>query len=148
MATEDDVRKVSGQFYAGLNRMANGDASAMADVWSHSAATTAMHPVGDRQVGWDAVKASFDQFAQLATDGKIELSEQLVRVCGDAAYEAGIERGRMKLGGVPVTIEHRVTNIYQREAGAWKMVHHHTDSSPALQEVIRQLGERSGKGKQ
>ncbi|MHC4074303.1 MAG: hypothetical protein ACYTGS_20140 [Planctomycetota bacterium] len=47
MSTEDDVRKASKQFYAGLNRMANGDAAPLADSWSHSAAVTTMHLIFD-----------------------------------------------------------------------------------------------------
>ena len=59
MSTEDDVRKASTQFYASLNRMVGGDSAAMADIWSHNAAATALHPIGGRDLGWDAVKASF-----------------------------------------------------------------------------------------
>ena len=40
MATQDEVRKASEQFYAALNRMLNGDAGPLADIWSHSAAVT------------------------------------------------------------------------------------------------------------
>jgi hypothetical protein len=29
-----------------------------------------------------------------------------------------------------------VTNIYRREGGGWKMVHHHTDVSPAMVEAL------------
>ena len=132
MSTEDEVRNASKQFYAGLNRMLNGDGGPLADIWSHSASVTAMHPIGGREVGWDAVRASFEKVAQLASDGKIELKDQLIRVAGDGAYEAGTEHGQLKLAGQQVTIEHRVTNIYQREAGAWKIVHHHTDTSRAM----------------
>jgi ketosteroid isomerase-like protein len=139
MSTEDEIRKASKQFYAALNRMANGDANLLADIWSHSAAVTAMHPIGGRQVGWDAVRASFEQVAQLASDGKVELKDQLIHVAGDMSYEVGVERGQLKLAGHQVTIEHRVTNIYQREAGVWKMIHHHTDTSPAMLDVLSRL---------
>lgn len=144
MSTEDEVRKASKQFYAGLNRMANGDASSMADIWSHSATVTAMHPIGGRQVGWDAIRGSFEQFAQLASDGKVELKNQLIHVAGDMACEVGVENGQMKLAGQQVTIEHRVTNIYQRQAEAWKMIHHHTDISPAVLDVLSRLRPPSG----
>jgi len=144
MSTDDEVRNASKQFYAGLNRMANGDAAPLADIWSHSADVTAMHPIGGRQVGWDAVRASFEQFAQLASDGEIELKDQLIRVTGDVAYEVGVEQGQLKLAGQKVTIGHRVTNIYQREVGAWKMTHHHTDSSPAVLDVLSRLQPASG----
>ncbi len=147
MSTEDEVRTASTHFYAGLNRMANGDASPLADIWSHSATVTAMHPIGGRQVGWDAVRASFEQVAQLASDGKVELKDQLIHVAGDLAYEVGVEHGQVTLAGQKVTIEHRVTNIYQREAGAWKMTHHHTDTSPAMLDVLSRLQSASGQAK-
>ena len=139
MSTEDEVRNASKQFYTGLNRMANGDSGPLADIWSHSAAVTAMHPIGGREVGWDAVRASFEKVAELASEGKIELKDQIIRVAGDVACEAGIEHGHLKLAGQQVTIEHRVTNIYQREAGAWKIVHHHTDISQAMLDVLSRL---------
>lgn len=144
MSAEDDVRNASKQFYAGLNRMANGDDSPLADIWSHSTAVTAMHPIGGREDGWDAVRTSFEKVAQLSSGGKIELKDQLIRVIGDLAYEAGIERGQIDLAGQHVTIEHRVTNIYQREAGAWKIVHHHTDTSSAMLDVLSRLQSPSG----
>jgi ketosteroid isomerase-like protein len=144
MATEDEVRAASRQFYAGLNRMVNGDACPLADAWSHSATVTAMHPIGGRSVGWDAVGASFEQVARLSSDGKIELKDQLVHVAGDLAYEVGVEHGQITLAGHKVAIDHRVTNIYQRQAGAWKMTHHHTDISAAMLEALRRLQTRSG----
>jgi ketosteroid isomerase-like protein len=135
----DNVRAASKQFYAGLNRMLNGDAAPLADIWSHSTAVTAMHPIGGRQVGWDAVRGSFEQVAQLASGGKVELRDQIVHVAGDMAYEVGVEHGHLRLAGQKVAIEHRVTNIYEREDGAWKLTHHHTDVSPAMMDVLRRL---------
>jgi hypothetical protein len=66
MSTEDEVRKASEQFYAALNRMANGDARSLADIWSQGAGVTTMHPIGGREVGWDKVRASFAQVAEMA----------------------------------------------------------------------------------
>ena len=145
MSTEDDVRKASKQFYAALNRMANGDAGTMAEIWARDAAVTAMHPIGGCHVGWDAIKGSFDQFAQLASGGTIELKEQRIRVADDMACEVGTEHGQLKLAGQQVTFEHRVTNVYQRTAGAWKMIHHHTDLSPALLDVLKRVQPQPGR---
>ena len=80
MSAEEEVRHASTQFYAALNRMANGDAGPMASAWSHGPNVTAQHPIDGREVGWDAVEASFEQFAQVATDGKIDLKDQLIHV--------------------------------------------------------------------
>ena len=139
MSTEDEVRKASEQFYAALNRMVNGDARPLADIWSQGADVTTMHPIGGREVGWGKVRASFAQVAEIASEGRIRLDDQLIRVTGDLAYELGFERGQAKFAGQQVSLDHRVTNIYRREAGSWKMVHHHTDVSPAMLDVLNRL---------
>lgn len=139
MSMADEVRKASKQFYAALNSMINGDAAPMTDIWSHSAAVTSMHPIGGRQVGWDKVRESFEQVAQLASEGEAKLGDQIIEVAVDAAYELGVEQGQFKLAGQKITIENRVTNIYRREAGGWKVVHHHVDVSPAMLEVLNRL---------
>jgi len=139
MSTEDEVRKASAAFYAALNRMANGDARSLADTWSQSADVTTMHPIGGREVGWDKVRDSFQQVAQIASAGNIRLDDQLIRVTGDLACELGIERGRARFAGDWVDLDHRVTNLYRREAGGWKVVHHHTDVSPGMLKVLERL---------
>ena len=45
----------------------------------------------------------------------------------------------MTLAGQTLAIEHRVTNVYRREDGTWKMVHHHTDLSPAMMDLLAGL---------
>jgi ketosteroid isomerase-like protein len=139
MSSQEEVRNASRKFYEALNRMANGDAGSLSEVWSHGTAVTTMHPIAGRQVGWNEVRESFEKVAGLASEGRVELKDQLIRVVGDLAYEVGVEQGRFKLAGDQVTVEHRVTNIYEREGGAWKLVHHHTDLSPAMMEVLGRL---------
>ena len=139
MASEDEVRKASKQFYAALNDMANGDARPMSDIWSHESVVTAMHPIGGRQVGWDEVRESFQQVAQIASEGQIVLDDQMLQVTDDMAYESGSERGQAKFAGQQVDLDHRVTNIYRREAGIWKIVHHHTDVSLAMLDVLKSI---------
>lgn len=139
MSTEDQVREASKQFYAALNRMLLGETGSMADVWSHSEAVTAMHPIGGRQVGWDDVQGSFDQVAALASGGEIALREQRVQVAGDLAYELGTEWGQAQLAGEEITIDARVTNIYRLEGAGWKMVHHHSDISPGMVDLLNRL---------
>jgi ketosteroid isomerase-like protein len=98
-----------------------------------------MHPIGGRQVGWQQVGDSFDQVAQIASKGHVKLDDQFIQVNGDLAYELGVERGEATLAGQHVPFNHRVTNIYRREGGTWKIVHHHTDLSPAMLELLARL---------
>jgi ketosteroid isomerase-like protein len=139
MSAESEVRGASERFYSALNRMANGESGTMNAVWSHCDGATALHPIGGRHVGWAEIAGSFDNVAQIASGGEIQLKDQLIRVAGDMAYELGIEAGTITLGGLKATVEHRVTNIYRREGGNWKLVHHHTDTSPAMLDVLARL---------
>jgi ketosteroid isomerase-like protein len=139
MSTEDEVRKASKQFYGALNQMVSGNASALSDIWSHGQAVTTLHPISGRQVGWDEVRGSWEQVAQLASDGKVELKDQLIHVVGDAAYEVGIEDGEFKIAGQAINAHVRVTNIYQKEGGTWKIIHHHTDIEPSFVELLNKL---------
>jgi SnoaL-like domain len=77
--------------------------------------------------------------AGIASAGDIRLAQQHIVAAGDMAYEVGVETGTITLVGLAATIEHRVTNIYRREAGGWKVVHHHTDVSPAMLDVLARL---------
>lgn len=121
-----------------MNRMLAGDAASLGDIWSHSATVTTMHPIGGRQVGWRQVKDSFDQVAKSSTGGHVALTEQFVRIAdNDTAYELGVEQARFSIAGQPLTVHSRVTNIYRREASAWKIVHHHGDKSPGISDALR-----------
>jgi ketosteroid isomerase-like protein len=55
----------------------------------------------------------------------------------DAAYTLGTEQIQGNVGGQTVTAGARATNVYRREGGEWKMVHHHGDVLP--QEVLQGL---------
>jgi ketosteroid isomerase-like protein len=139
LSTQDEIRSASDRFYAALNGLAAGDANQFSDVWSHGEGVTTMHPIGGEQVGWSDVRQSFEQVAGLASGGHVELADRRIYAGEDLAYELGYERGQMTIAGESVSIDHRVTNIYRREGGQWKMVHHHADISPAMVEILRRL---------
>ncbi len=139
MAAEDDIRATSIRFYSALNRMLNGETASMIEIWAHDPTVTTMHPIGDRQVGWDKVRQSWEQFAGIATGGEVRLRDQLITVAGEVAWERGVERGQVDLAGERLTVEQRVTNIYHRRPDGWKIVHHHSDPSPEMQSVLNRL---------
>jgi ketosteroid isomerase-like protein len=137
MAAEDEVRQASEQFYAALNRTLDGDSSPMEQIWSHGSDVSAMHPFGSRSLGWEEVRAGWEQAAQAFSDGQVALDEMVVvPISGDAAYTLGTEHGQAKVGDASIGIDWRVTNIYRREADGWKIVHHHTDFSSEVAEAL------------
>ncbi len=145
MTAEDEVQQASDQFYTALNHFLNGgDRWLLAATWSHSPAVTTLHPVGGRQVGWPEVWRVWEQLYQLFSGGQISARDVVVRVLGDVAYTVGIERGEGTLGDQAVRFDYRVTHLYQREAGAWKLIHRHADAAPVLQDVFGRLQSASG----
>ncbi len=109
-----------------------------------------MNPYGGREVGWEQVRAAWERAAQdySGSQTTITLRDPLIRVVGDLAYEVGSEVGAVTFAGQTVSFEQRVTNVYRREAGGWKMVHHHIDINPAEQERYRQQQSLKGQAGQ
>lgn len=134
MAQEDEIRQASDRFYAALNQLLKGNPAPMNDVWSHGADVSTMHPVGGREVGWDQVRQVWEQTSQALAN--VDLSEvtvpdlAVVSLGNDAAYTMGTEQISGNIGGQAISGGARATNIYRREGGEWKMVHHHGDMLP------------------
>jgi ketosteroid isomerase-like protein len=141
MSAEDEVRQASEQYYAALTALLTGDAGPLMQIWSHRPDVTAMNPYGGREVGWEQLRPVFERVAHLCVGSQatVWLQDPLIRVGGELAYEIGIESGKGVIMGKQTTIRQRVTNIYRREAGGWKMVHRHTDLNPAEQQESKQL---------
>ena len=139
MSSEQEVQSASKQFYSALNQLMKGNVGPMAEVWSHSADVSAMHPAGPRADGWDNVKGSWAMLAGVAQGGEVSLNDQRIMVSGELACEVGVEKGKANLAGHPLVFDHRVTNVYRREGGKWKLAHHHADRSEAMEEVAAKL---------
>jgi len=144
MSTENEVRQACDQYYTALNHLLNGDAELMMEVWSHSSDVTVMHPVAGLPVGWEQVRASWEQFAQLCSGGQVTLRDPLFWVGTDLAYVVGTNAAQATVAGETISFELRVTHISRREAGAWKSTHQHADIVPAMQAILNRLQAASG----
>jgi ketosteroid isomerase-like protein len=141
MSAMTEVLAASARFYDALNRMANGDAAPMADAWIQSGEVSAQHPIGGRDEGYDTVIASFAKVAAIAGGGDIRLLDQKIDAGSDMAVETGVETGTLVIAGHEATVQHRVTNVYRRVNGDWKLAHHHTDLSGAMLDILKRLSE-------
>ncbi len=132
---EKEVRAASDQFYVALNAMFTGDTALMNAVWSHQDDVTQMGPFGGRLSGWKAVSSEFDKAAALNLGGRVDCEELVVHATKDMGYSICVETGfNQDPQGKRVAVSHRATNIFRRESGGWKLVHHHTDISLQLQQ--------------
>ena len=141
MTVDAEVRQASDQFYAALNQMlSRGDAGPVKAVWSQGQQGSTMHPIGGRQVGREQILAALEQAGPAFSEGRASADDLVVvALTDDVAYTIGTERFEGKVGGESIRGEWRATNIYRREDGGWKIVHHHTDASLELQELLRRL---------
>jgi ketosteroid isomerase-like protein len=89
--------------------------------------------------------ATWDQAAPAFSEGKASAEDVVViPLCDDVAYTVGTERFEGRVGGETISGEWRATNIYRREDGGWKIVHHHTDASPELMALLARLQAQAG----
>ncbi|MDQ6920085.1 MAG: nuclear transport factor 2 family protein [Candidatus Dormibacteraeota bacterium] len=109
----------------------NGDAAPRLAMWSTQDPLTVF---GARQsnVGSEEVRQVFRWLATRfsdCTDYRFELVA--AGASGDLAYTLGYEHSTFSMDGGPVQpTTLRVTHVYRRENGEWKIVHRHADPPP------------------
>ena len=134
---EQEIRNANDQFYTALNSMFTGDLEPLNSIWAHDSAITNMGPFGSCLVGWDAVSAQFKREAAMKLGGKVVCQNLHIYAGSNMGYTVCVEVGEnMTAEGKPVRVSHRATNIFKLKEGKWKMIHHHTDLSPQLEEAV------------
>ena len=78
--------------------------------------------------GWDDVSRTFDWLGSIFSDcTSYDFEIMAADASGDFAYTVGYEHTTASMNGVPQAYTLRVTHIYRREDGEWKVVHRHAD---------------------
>ena len=91
-------------------------------------------PRGDCVQGADQVNAANAKGAQLFRPGGTNSFEIMhMAADSDLAYWVGIQRSVVKMQGQEsdMPMELRVTEIFRRESGEWKLMHRHADKLTA-----------------
>jgi ketosteroid isomerase-like protein len=114
---------------AGLE-ITNGNPEVYKELYSRAADVTLANPFGPPARGWSEVSATLDRAAMNYRDGEVFGFENVSTVITpDLAYTLEVESYRARVGGAtditPVAI--RVTTVFRREDGAWKVLHRHAD---------------------
>ncbi|HEX3725585.1 MAG TPA: nuclear transport factor 2 family protein [Pirellulales bacterium] len=136
------VEQATTAFYTSLNALFAGDNGPMQQVWSHADDVTYMGPAGGYHIGWNDVNENWESQAALKLGGKVEPADVHVTIGNELAFVQCYEHGN-NLGAEgevePVSI--RATSIFRKENGQWKMIGHHTDLLPYLEEPIVTTGQ-------
>jgi len=110
----------------------DGDVAPRLAMWSRSDPVTLFGAFGPNNSGWDEVSRTFLWVAsRFSNCTAYNLDLVAAGVSGDLAYTVGYERSAASSEGGPVTPNTlRVTHVYRRENGEWKIVHRHGDYPP------------------
>ncbi len=76
----------------------------------------------------------------MSEGGEVTRTDQVIRVNGDLAYELCTESASMTIASDQLSLEGRATNVYRKENGEWKVVHHHADFHAEFAEMVANIG--------
>lgn len=114
-------------WYRALDAIFAGDVAPMAEAWSHADDVTMMGPDGAIEVGWPAVLADWRRQADMKLGGHGEPRDARVHVGRDLAVVVHRSVGANEANGETRPFDLRVTFVFRREHGAWKMITMQTD---------------------
>jgi len=117
MTDEADVLEAHQSFYAAFNAK---DLPAMDALWTRAVPVACVHPNWNVLSGRQQVMASWQAILGNPDQPRVQSGAERVTLLGDVAYVTCLEL----VAGSPLA----ATNLFMREDGAWRLVHHH--SSP------------------
>jgi ketosteroid isomerase-like protein len=112
----------------------NGDAEPRLALWS-SREPVSVLGAWRSAMGQEDVRELFRTLAETFSDCTSHVYEIVAaEVIGDMAFTAGYERTQASINGERRQYVLRVTQIYRREDGEWKVAHRHGDTAEGTTE--------------
>lgn len=123
-------------YHSALRELVKGNAGSLKKLFSHRGDVTVSGGFGGYFRGWEQVEKNTEMAASRFIDGVVTGFENVAKYATpELAYTVDVERFRARLAGkedvVPVAL--RVTSIFRREEGRWRLVHRHGDPITSVQ---------------
>jgi ketosteroid isomerase-like protein len=109
----------------------SGDATPLRSIAAHNNPATFFAPMGGYVQGADAVLSRYERDAEAFERGSASHFEILHMAASDGiAYWTGFQRADARMRGHAEAVQFnlRVTEVFRREGGAWKLIHRHADA--------------------
>ena len=116
------VITVNQAFYRAFEKK---DISAMDAIWSKGIGCLCIHPGRDALKGWEAIRQSWRQIFKHTRYLEIDTDILSTEVNGNLAYVVLIENVLQIGGDRRLEAKSMATNIFERMAQKWYLVHHH-----------------------
>ncbi len=125
-----DLAQIIEHSHRALDAFMKGDPEPAKALFSRRDDVTLANPFGPAVRGWPQIEPTLEQAAAHYREGEATGFELISEYAtAELAYIVEVERLRAKVGGAdeitPLAL--RVTTIFRREDGAWKIVHRHAD---------------------
>ncbi|WP_327280533.1 nuclear transport factor 2 family protein [Streptomyces sp. NBC_01278] len=131
MSDDEFLTWVETTLYEAELALHNGDPAPRRAIWSRNEPVSVLgawrNAFGQQEI--EQLFAVLGQSFSDCTSYAFEL--QACQVLGDMAYTVGFERTSVSVRGEPSTYTLRVTQVYRREGGEWKVAHRHGDDVDA-----------------
>jgi ketosteroid isomerase-like protein len=119
----------------------NGDATLLIEMLSTRDPLTLFPAAQPSKTGMAEVSQAFRRVASAYTESAPVAFEVVASgVSESLAYVVGYESASSSIGGGPVdSVTLRVTQVYRREGGEWRLVHRHADPGPGESAGVEHL---------
>jgi ketosteroid isomerase-like protein len=110
------------------------DLDAMMATWAEDEDIVCVHPGGTRMVGYDQVRAGWEQLFSSDTRLAFRLDQIVVIETVGLAMQSAVEHVTLGSDGSPRGAA-ICTNVFLRTPSGWRLVMHHASPAPAVQTV-------------
>jgi ketosteroid isomerase-like protein len=137
------VQAAIGRLHAAMAKVANGDVSAIKSLYSHTDDSTSFYGWGGYEKGWDAVSRRWDWAGSQFKGGSVKHENISTVITPEMFFVTDIEtywdQSVVNVEG-KTGWSNRVTHVFRREAGEWRLVHRHANRLEAQHEAAAKLG--------
>ena len=131
-AAPDDFEAMLARVDAAQLELQNGRPAAFKALWSHADDITLSGGFGGTiEKGWDAVRVRLDWVGTQFTNGRHTHERVASSVSGDLGYVVQLEHIRFQVPGQAKesALDYRVTMLFRREPGGWRIIHRQADTN-------------------
>ena len=121
-ADRAEVEEANARFYRVFESL---DLRQMDEVWAHADHVRCVHPGGGLLTGWDAVRESWEAIFKNSEEMRFSITDVNAYVEGPIGWVTCTENILSEARGNISVTSLLATNIFERSADEWRMIHHH-----------------------
>lgn len=122
MTNQQELLEANRAFYRAFEQK---NLENLAEICSHGATTTCIHPGRNALRGWENIRNSWAQIFKNTNYLEIETEILTVELHGNLGYVVLIEKLFQSARGRNLEAKSMATNIFEYMGGKWYLIHHH-----------------------